>query len=319
MYYDLFLFMNHRQIIAQAWEFTQNNKKMIYWYAFFPALLSTAAGVIYLTYQYYAFRSSPLFENWNQSFTMVALKTVADVVRQNLTSTLPLLIIAAIIVLLYFIVPPACDGAVIQLIARKKNGQDVRTRHGIRYGMLTFLPLFEYSWIIRTFSIVSLFGNASFVMRNMGLATFWVALPVFIVIAVMGIIMTVLFTYTEYFIVIDDCKVIESIAKSSKLVVEHLEETILLSILMLIISVRILIQILFVFLIPVVITGTIYLFASWIPILGIILAAALGIGLLYLASYLSATIHVFAATVWTFSFLHLTNEPTISAREKVEG
>jgi hypothetical protein len=311
--------MNHRNIIAQAWEFTQNNKKMIYWYAFFPSLLTTAAGVIYLMYQYFAFRSSPLFEHWNQSFTVVALRTVVDVVRQNISSTLPLLIIAVIIIILYLIVPSACDGAIIQLIARKKNGQDVRTKDGFRYGLMSFLPLFEYSWLIRTFSLVSLLGNASFIMRNVGMTAFWIALPVFIIIAIVGIVMTVFFTYAEYFIVIDDTKVLESIAKSSKLVIEHLEETILLSILMLIISVRILIQLLFVLLIPVAIIGSIYLFASSIPWVGFAVGGLLGFGLLYLASYLSATIHVFAATVWTFSFLYLTNEPVVSAREKGEG
>jgi hypothetical protein len=311
--------MNHRHIIAQAWEFTQNNKKMIYWYAFFPSLLTTMAGVIYLMYQYFAFRSSPLFENWNQSFTMVALKTVVDIVRQNISSTFPLLVVAVIIIILYLLIPSACDGAIIQLIARKKNGQDVRTRDGLRFGMMSFLPLFEYSWLIRTFSLVSLFGNASFVMRNLGMTAFWVASPVFVVIAIAGIAMTVLFTYAEYYIVIDDSKVLESVAKSAKLVFEHLEETILLSILMLIISVRILIQLLFVLLIPLAIIGSIYLFASWIPWIGFVVGGVLGLGLLYLASYLSATIHVFAATVWTFSFLYLTNEPVVSAREKVEG
>ena len=311
--------MNHRHIIAQAWEFTQNNKKMIYWYAFFPSLLTTMAGVIYLMYQYFAFRSSPLFENWNQSFTMVALKTVVDIVRQNISSTLPLIVVAVIIIILYLLVPSACDGAIIQLIARKKNGQDVRTRDGFRYGMMSFLPLFEYSWLIRTFSLVSLFGNASFVMRNLGMTAFWMASPVFVVIAIAGIAMAVLFTYAEYYIVIDDSKVLESVAKSAKLVFEHLEETILLSILMLIISVRILIQLLFVLLIPLAIIGSIYLFASWIPWIGFAVGGVLGLGLLYLASYLSATIHVFAATVWTFSFLYLTNEPVVSAREKVEG
>ena len=270
-------------------------------------------------YQYFAFRSSPLFENWNQSFTMVALKTVVDIVRQNISSTLPLIVVAVIIIILYLLVPSACDGAIIQLIARKKNGQDVRTRDGFRYGMMSFLPLFEYSWLIRTFSLVSLFGNASFVMRNLGMTAFWMASPVFVVIAIAGIAMAVLFTYAEYYIVIDDSKVLESVAKSAKLVFEHLEETILLSILMLIISVRILIQLLFVLLIPLAIIGSIYLFASWIPWIGFAVGGVLGLGLLYLASYLSATIHVFAATVWTFSFLYLTNEPVVSAREKVEG
>ncbi len=312
--------MNYRHIIGEAWEFTQNNKKMIIWYAFFPAVLTTLAGIIYLAYQFYAFKSSVLFENWDHSFGYLVVTTAIPVLRDNFSSLIPFLILGLVILLLYFFIPALCEGAIIQLIARKRNGHPVRTRDGVKYGLLNFLPLFEYSWLIRSFSIISLMGEAGFILRNLGVGIFEVLLPVFIILMVIGFLLTILFTYAEFFMVIDGCKVFESVVKSCRLVITHLEETILLSILMLIISIRIILQIIVVLLIPAIILIPAYFFASsTLPTIGFAIGGILGLGTLYVASYLNGTIHVFAATVWTFTFLELTKQEEISAREKISS
>lgn len=308
--------ISYRQIIKEAWDFTQDNKKLIMVYAFMPSLFGTLAGILYLIYQYYAVLSSPLFENWQNSFTVVFVTNVLQVLRDNLSWTGTIIIAVIVVMIFYFLVPSFCEGSIIQLIARKRNGQDVRTRDGVRFGMLSFLPLFEYSWIIRTFSLVSMISWTSFVARNLGWSALEAFLPLAIFFAIVGIILTLLFTYTEFFIVIDDKKVIESIAKSCVLVVTHLEETLLLSVLMLIISVRILVQIVFVLLIPAVVALIFYFVTSAaVPWLAFVIGGVIGSSLLYLAAYLNGTIHVFAASVWTFTFLELTKDNEVSARE----
>jgi len=312
--------MNYKRIIAEAWEFTQNNKKMIIWYAFLPAVIETLTGIGYLGYQFFAFKSSPLFENWRDSFGFVLFTTVLNVLNANISNIGPLIAAAIILTIMYLVVPSICEGAIVQLIARKKNGQDVKIRHGIKYGLWSFLPLFEYSWVSRTISYASVLSLMSSVARNLGIDAFYALSIVFILYAIISFILTLLFIYTEFFIIIDDRKVFDSIARSSKLVISHLEETIMLSIMMLIISARILVQIIFVLLIPAIIIASIYLFAATsVPIAGVMIGGVLGIILLYIAAYLSSTIHVFAATVWTFTFLEFTSEQAVSAREKEEG
>lgn len=307
-----------RKTIGEAWEFTQNNKRLILGYAFLPALLTTLVGIVYLGYQYIFLINSPAFGG-KESFLLELITTVLDLVRQNFQNTFPLLIAAGVVVILFLLVPSLCEGAIIQLIARRRNGQDVRVRDGLRYGIMSFLPLFEYSWLTRTFSIFSLFTWSTMIIRGLGWEGFNALSPVLIIMAIAGVAMTLLFTYTEFFIVIDDRGVIESIAKSSVLVMTHLEETILLSILMLIISIRILIQIVFVLLIPAAMIGIAYFLASsTIPGFAIGLAALVGLILLYIAAYLSATIHVFAASVWTFTFLDLSSRKDDSARRRVK-
>ncbi len=311
--------ISYREIIRDAWSFTQNNKKLIMVYAFIPALLGTLAGILYLIYQYYAVISSPLVENWESSFTIMFVSNVLQVLRDNLSWSWPIIIAVIIIVVAYLLIPSFCEGAIIQLIARKRNKQDIRTRDGIKYGMLSFLPLFEYSWVTRTFSLVSMISWTSFVGRNLGWNALEAFLPLAIFMAIVGAILTVIFTYSEFFIVIDDCGVIEAISKSSVLVVTHLEETLLLSILMLIISLRIIIQIVFVLLIPAVVAVIIYYVTSAaVPLLAFIIGGVIGALLLYLAAYLNSIIHVFAASVWTYTFLELTHDDYVSAREEPE-
>lgn len=306
-----------RKIIQEAWEFTQKNRKTLIWYAFVPSLLGTVVGILYLIYQYFAFRSSRLFENWEYSFTSLLIQEVLKIIRDNFSSTIPFLIVAIIIGILYLLLPSFCEGALIQLIARKRNQQDTRPQDGIGYGFLSFLPLFEYSWLVRTFSIVSMITWSGFIARNLGLEVLQTLLPVLIIFTIVGIILSLFFTYTEFFIVIDNAKVMESITKSCTLVVTHLEKTLLLSILMLIISVRIILQILVVLLIPLIIIGVVYLVASaTLSGFALIIGAILGLILLYLAAYLNGVIHIFAATVWTFTFLELTQNEPIHPREK---
>lgn len=310
--------MNYRQIIGEAWNFTQENKKLIVWYAFIPSFLGTLVGVVYLAYQFYAFKSSPLFENWSESFTVVALKAIFDALRAHVDSIVPLIIAAVVLGLMYFFLPPFTDGAMIQLIARKKGGQDVRILDGLKYGWFYFLQLFSYSLIARTFNIISILGEGGFVLRNLGPDTFETLFPIFIILLVVSLVFMVLFVFAEYYIVIDDTHITQSMAKSSILVFKHWGTAFMISVLMFIIGIRILVQIVFVLLVPVgVLMGIFYFAASTLPDIGLLIGGALGVAALFFASYLGAIIHVFTTTVWVFAFLDLTTTPEINARGEV--
>jgi len=307
--------MNYREIVAEAWQFTQENKKYIIWYAAIPAFFSTLFGALYVVYQYFAFLASPLFENWSESFGAIVIKWLLQFFRGNIGLILPAILGSIIFAFGYFILPIICQAALIQIIARVKNNQPVRVRHGIRYGLLSFLSLFEYRLLIRTLGVTSVLGVSAIALRSFGLPILNLLIPVNVVAMLIGFIFALFVTYTEFFIVIDDFKVIESISKSSKLVITHLEETFLLSVLMLIIGVRIIIQVLFVFLIPVIIVATGYFFtAANLPHLAFWIGGGAGLICLIIASYLNGIIHVFSMSVWTFTFLKLTTDELVSAR-----
>lgn len=307
--------MNYRQIIGEAWLFTQENKKMIVWYAFVPSILGTIVGVGYILYQFFSFKT--FFENANSSFLSTVFQGVAGVAQANRDLILPALIALIVLAIMYFFLPPFTEGATIQLIARKKNGQEVRMRDGIRYGLMNFLPLFEYSLVVRSFSLFSLLAEAGLALRLLGWTAFETFLPVIIFVLIVSLILTFFFSFTNYYIVIDDCKVTQAMAKSATLVSKHWDTSIMITFLMLVIAVRILLQIVFVLLVPMSILVAIYFVAaSSLPAAGFIMVAVVGFLALLLASYLGAVVGVFSSSVWIFTFLQLTNAPDLSAREQ---
>ena len=308
--------MNYKQLIADSWGYTQNNKKIIFWFGFFPALFTTTVGVGYMVYQFFAFKTSFLFSDEEHSFLYDVVEVLWGFAKTHLSWTLPIIIFAILFVISYMLIPTLAKASAIQSIARSKNGQKSGVSIGLRHGIMSFLKLFEYHSLIKTFAFFSILLEMSFVIRNLGVGIFKILLPIFILYMVIGLILTLLFTYSDFFIVIDDDGVFESMKKSAKLVVMHWKYTFLITMLMIIIGVRIFIQAILVFLIPaliILITG--YFVTIALQGIGIIVGGLVGIVALVLAAYLNGIVDVFAYSVWTHTFLELSSEKELSARE----
>lgn len=311
--------MNYRQIIAESWKYTQSNKKLIFWFGFLSCLLTTTVGVGYIAYQFFAFKSSYLFSSEDHSFLSQVVGVIVDFVKLHLSLTIPLGVFVVIFAILYFLYPTLAKAGAIQTIARNKNGQKAGVGTGLRHGMMSFLPLLEYHFLIKTFSFFSILVEMSFVLRNLGPVLFKILLPLFILLIIIGFVLTLLFTYTDFYIVIDNEPIFSAMKKSAKMVIMHWKYTFLISILMLIIGLRIIIQVIMVFLIPaliVLITG--YLATVTLPVTGVIVGGIVGFVALLLAAYLSGIVEIFSYTVWTYTFLEVTQEKDLSARESAE-
>ncbi len=307
--------MDYKKIVAEAWQFTRERKEYIFWYGAIPAFFSTLFGIGYLTYQYFAFLGSSLFENWPRSFAALLIEGITHYLSQHHGLITPLIVIAIIMLIGILLLPPFCEAALIQSITRKKNGQEVRMRHGLRFGLESFLSLFEYKLLIKTVSFWSVLSLISTVLRNFGITSLNFLVPVLIITLLVALGLALLMVYSEYFLVIDKQVLFRAIGKSFNLVIQHLEETILLIILMIFIGARILIQIFFVFLIPTVAVGIVYIFTLInLPSVAWLVAGITSIIGLFLASYLSGTVNVFAITVWTFTFLKLTDNEELGPR-----
>ncbi len=310
--------MDYKEIIAESWKYTQSNKRLIIWLGFIPSLLTTTVGIGYIAYQFFAFKSSYLFSENEQSFLKEVVEFIWIFIREHVSWTLPLVVAAIIFGLMYFLFPTLAKAAAIQKIARNKNGQPASVGTGIRYGILSYLPLFEYHLIIKTFTFFSLMIEMSFVLRNLGPVIFKLLLPIFIIFMIVGFILTLLFTYTDFYIVIDDKGVFESMKKSAKLVIMHWKHTFLITLLMILIGVRIIIQVIIVFLIPaliLLITG--YIATVALPVTGLLVGSIVGFAALITAAYLNGIVDVFSYTVWTFTFLEVTSEKELSARDSL--
>jgi len=309
--------MNYKTLISEAWKYTQSNKKLIFWFGFIPSIFTTSAGIVFVLYQFFSIKKSPLFDNAEHGFLYDVAIFAVDVLKGSGPLLVPLIVASVVVVIVYLLLPTLCQGGAIQVIARHRNGQNVKVSEGVKYGLLSFLRLFEYHLLIKSFSLVAIFGEMAFVLRNMGLNTFKLMLPLFILIFVIGLVLTLLFTYADLYIVIDDEGVMPSIKKSVKLVIMNWQHTFLITILMLIIGVRIILQIAFVLLVP----GLIFLVAGYltavsVPYLTLAIVIIVGVTALLLASYFGGIINIFAYAVWTYTFLHLVEKQELSARIK---
>ncbi|MBI5754493.1 hypothetical protein HZA40_05110 [Candidatus Peregrinibacteria bacterium] len=311
--------MNYRQIIAESWKYTQSNKSLIIWFGFVSCLLTTTVGIGYIAYQFFALKNSYLFSKEEHSFLSQVVTFIMDFIKTHLTLTVPLVVFAVIFAIMYFLYPTLAKAGAIQTIARNRNGQKAGVGKGLRHGMMSFLPLLEYHILIKTFGFFSILIEMSFVLRNLGPVIFKILLPLFILLIIIGFILTLLFTYADFYIVIDNEPVFQAMKKSAKQVIMHWKHTFLITILMILIGVRIVIQVVIVFLIPaliVLITG--YLATVTLPVTGVIVGGIVGLVALILAAYLNGIVEIFSYTVWTFTFLDITQEKEVSAREVVK-
>lgn len=308
--------MSYRQLIQEAWAFTQNNKKLVLWYGFLPAIFTTTFGVIYLTYQFFSFKKSYLFDNAQHSFLYDVFHFSAEFIKAHLSLTLPMVIFGVIFLIIYFLFPTAAQAAAIQYIARRRHGQEISVGASMRHGIMRFLPLLEYHIMVKTFGAFTLVFEAGFVLRNLGMDIFNLLLPLFILVFIFGVILTLLFTYADFFIVIDHEPIISSIKKSMKLVIFHWKKTFFVSLLMIIIGVRIILQVFLLLLIPslLIFVGG-YIATFTLAKIGFIIGGVLGILALFFASYLTGAVDVFSYVVWTFTFLDLTSQKELEVRE----
>ncbi|MBI4235110.1 hypothetical protein HY604_02320 [Candidatus Peregrinibacteria bacterium] len=271
-----------------------------------------------MAYQFFAFKKSWVFDNPEGSFLHDVVSFIWEFINTHLSWTFPLIIVAVVLAIFYMLFPTLAKASAIQKIARNRNGQQAGLGTGLKYGLMSFLPLFEYHLLIKTFAFFSILIEMSFVLRNLGPVIFKLLLPVFLLFLVISFGLTLFFTFTDFFIVIDGMGVFESMKRSGRLVFMHWKHTFLITILMIIIGIRVIIQAFVVFFIPIIIvliTG--YIATVALPVTGLLVGGIVGILSLIVASYLNGIVDVFAYSVWTFTFLELTGEKETSAREVV--
>lgn len=310
--------MNYRELISEAWKYTQANKKLIVWFGFIPSIFTTTAGILYVLYQFFSLKRSPLFDNAEHSFIYDVAVFAFKVLKESGPLMVPLIVTSIVVIIIYLLLPTLCQGAAIQYIARKRNGQNVTIGDGVKFGLLSFLRLFEYHLLIKSFSVIAIFSEMAFVLRNMGVEAFKFLLPLFVIILIVGLILSLLFTYADLFIVVEEEGVMASIKRSSKMVLLSWQHTFLITVLMLIIGARIILQLVMILLVPALIFLTAGYFTTLaIPYLTVIVASTVGGIALLLAAYLGGIVNIFAYTVWTFTFLELIEKQEITARDKV--
>lgn len=296
--------MNYKKLISQAWDFTLSNKKLVTYYAFWPAIFATASTMLVLIFQ-----STSVLTKAGRADIHLYEDLIGFV--KNTFQTSPdlfwLLMGGGLIVfILELFLPIFCEGASIQIIAKKYNQETVKLSSGIKYGWLNFVKLTEYHGVLFAFSSFTILRVAGYIYIYLTPDALKLFAPFLILLFLIGLIFSFLFTYAENYIVIDGEDVFTSLKKSSSLVLENLKETVLILFLLALIGLRILLNLVIVVLIPIlfsyIVTALTALNLMQYKLALIYIITAL---FLYFIGKLGGALRIFTQAVWTFTFLEL--------------
>jgi hypothetical protein len=293
--------MNVRDIVRKAWQLTQVHLKKLIWYGAVPSFFTITLSSLYIGYQYNAFKNSALFTPGEDPSFISDIGALWDIVVNHPKFSVILITLGIIIVVGYILLPPIFRGTLIQALMKIRNYEPIKG--SFELGVRRFFPMFEFSVITGSFSILTLFSESSFILRWWGESMFFLALPILLFIAMIGLIANFLFTYVEYFIVLEDKRIIKAIGESVILVVSNLRKTILVLILMLLIGARIILNVLLVLFIPMgIIVATSYFATIFLNTIGIAILIFFVLAVLLVASYLMGLFNIFATAVWVLTF-----------------
>lgn len=310
--------MDVRDIVRKAWQMTQVHLKKLIWYGFIPSFFGVIVSSVYLSYQYSALRRSASLTSGEEFFDI--FKQTWGLVSEHIALSILLLVVALLILLGHFILTPIFKATMIQALMKIRNYESIDG--SVEVGVRNFFPIFEFAVLTGSFSINTLFTESFFIYRWWGEGVLFAALPVLLFVAMAGLIINFLFTYSEYYIVLEGKGIMKSLMESSVLVIANLKKTILVFVLMLLIGARIILNVLLVLLIPMLVVFlTTYLATVFLSTFGLVMIGIFILAVLIVSSYLLGLFQVFSTAVWVLTFAELTGKSssTAEAFKKEEG
>lgn len=300
--------MTPRQIIAEAWAITNREKTLRRW-GFTSALFETLRNVEMLLYQAY-------YLYWYSKGVTVGWISVEQAFFEHLPFWLFVTVTAIIVLLLVLqlFIPTICTGALIGLSAKAYRKEEAKG--GLVLGLYNFFPilelhgLFVLSSLGLTVTLLSTVYRYGDVLGNIkeyvliGIGALWLFTSFFRFFA----------SFAEEDIVLRKRGVFAAVGTSFKLILSHLGHIMFIILLLLVISVRILINAVLVFLLPAIAIGIGLLLTTFLSAeTSTVIAAVIGLFLLVFVSYFFAYLHVFKQTVWTLTYLELSSRKDVDA------
>lgn len=297
--------MHYRKIIGDAWAFTQSSKRLVMWFAFIPAVASTIYGLLTFIYYYFTLTN----KGSNIGLAIEVIEKIKEILSGHGFLIPWIILVLAIFAVFKLFYPTFATGAIVQYASHKRQNKDIGLARSLSYGLKSFLPLFEYHLLMNTFGLTTYITTLFFFYRTLPGSALAILLPIFGICGFIFIVFSLLVTYSEMYIVLEKEGVFTAIRKSAGLVVDNWQYTFLVLVLLLLISLRMIFNLIIVIILPaLIITGVGFFASLQLHIGGYILAAIVSLVGLYLAGILGGNLHVFTNAVWTFTFLELTAE-----------
>lgn len=294
--------MTPREIIAAAWTIVSSEPKVRRW-AYASSLLETMLNVkLFFTQAYFAYVY--LYGSGEAGFFDIELWIWNSLPPW---ASITILLSFILLVVVEFFAPHLCLGAIIGLAAKRARNEPVRG--GSVLALYNFFAIFTLHEFLILSSIPTTITVISLIMRyiDRGLWAFSIGGVLFLF--AIGNVQKFLFAFAEEAAVIQKLGIFEAIGRSFKLILSHLPRIMFLYLLLLVISLRIVINAVMVILIPAIMVGFGFLLTFFLSQSASIIAAlVLGLVLIGAASYFLGYVLAFKQTVWTLTYMEFMKE-----------
>ena len=293
--------MNPREIIAKAWEIAKKEKRIRRW-GFAESLLETLLNVKLLIYQVWFAYSFFITKDPISPFTME--KVIIDFFPNKVVAWS---VVGFLFFLLFveWVFPHFARGAIIGLAAKSYRKEEVKG--GLVLGVYNFFPIFAAHEMLVLSGITTVATLASLALRYLGDAAI---IGIFLIISlwVFSTVLEFFWVFVEEAIVVRKLGLKKALGSSFKLVISYLGHIVFLMLLLFFIILRVFANLLMVSLVPGVVIALGFLLTRFLPdMVSYTISGVMGLVIIVLASYFFAYLEVFRQTVWTITYIELSN------------
>jgi hypothetical protein len=300
--------MKYTKVLHDAWNFASENKKMV-WFAFLPSFVTVLIFVAESSWQGFF-----MFEEFGKIEHGTVFNKIGSFIDFISIHHLWIwfIFLLFVIFLFSFVFPAWIQSTIILSIRQKFTAPEKKLslRQKTIEGSNYFFKMFEFHAIISPFSFLTIiFYFLAFYRYTHG-DTSHFFFTILIILAIIAVFVNLFFAYAPFFIVCEKESVSTSLKKSIGLVFLNFGKTVGLILLMLLVNLRVIINVLVVFGVPI---GIIYLTSlftksDWLFTVSVIGGIIGGIVMLGLAAYLTAILEVFSLGFWERAFTTLRQE-----------
>lgn len=292
-----------REIIAEGWRITIAEKSIRRW-GFFASFFEILLDVKLLIYQIYF-----LYEHFFAPHSSGDGLFDIEIMIYNALPFWLFLTIMILFVLLFIVelfIPSLSEGALIGLTAKAYKKEPVNG--GFILALYNFFPMLALHEIFVFSSFTLMLTVCSMLLRYASDLNYPLMAFAFFIWLV-SCFFKFFFNFAEEGVVIEKRSVFEAAGRSVKLIVSNVKHMVFLVILMLVISIRIILNALVILLLPAIIIGIGLLLTYFVqPVISYSIAAGIGVILIFVCSYFFAYLHVFKQAVWSITFIELSKQ-----------
>ncbi len=297
--------MTPREIIAAAWALTKKEPAVRRW-AFTSSFLETLLDLKLLIYQIY-FAYEHFWGSGQAGFFDIEILIYKSM---PFSFFLSFIIFFIVLVIVEIFMPHLCTGAIIGLAAKSYRKEEVRG--GLVLGLYNFFAIFAIHEFLVLASFPTAITVSSLILRYVDGDIKWWAIGILWIIFIMSNVLRFMFSFANQAVVLQRVSVFDALGKSFKIIVSHIGHIMFLMLLLIVITLRVILNAAVVIVIPAIVIAVAFVLAYFLsPVISYTIAGIVGFALTIVSSYFFAYLHAFKHTVWTITYLELSQKKDV--------